>query len=352
MTRRSRPNAQGGSRADPVDAVVLTLAGGRGGDGCVAFHREKYVARGGPSGGDGGNGGDVWLAASANVHGFFGLRGRKALRAGDGRQGGGNRRHGRDGADLVVEVPVGTEVRDAATEILLKDLVAGDQRVRIVRGGAGGRGNARFARATNQTPRRAEEGSPGESRRVLLSLKLLADAGLVGLPNAGKSTLLARLSRSRTRAGAHRFTTLSPHLGVVELSPAQRITFADLPGLIEGAHEGRGLGDRFLKHVERTRVLVHVVAHDPTGSSPRVDRAYATVREELRRYSPELPAKPEIVALSKCDLPGWAESLNSLAQVSDAEVIPFSAVSGQGLDVLVGRVAAALGAEEDDTVAW
>jgi GTP-binding protein len=249
-------------------------------------------------------------------------------------------------------VPVGTEVRDADTEILLKDLVEDGQAVRIVRGGSGGRGNAKFAKATHQTPRHAEDGKPGESRRVLLSLKLIADAGLVGLPNAGKSTLLARLSRSRTRAGAHRFTTLSPHLGVVELSPASRITFADLPGLIEGAHEGRGLGDRFLKHVERTRVLVHIVAHDPTGASPAAEKAYATVRQELERYSPELAAKPEIVALSKVDVPGWEESLNSLASVSDGEVIPFSAVSGEGLDVLLRRVASVLQAEEDDADDW
>ncbi len=290
--------------------------------------------------------------ASQSVHGFFALRGRKALHARKGAQGGNNRRHGKNGDDLVIEVPVGTEVRDAQTDILLKDLVEDAQQVCIVRGGTGGRGNARFARSTQQTPRFAEDGRVGEERRIVLSLKLIADVGLVGLPNAGKSTLLARLSRSRTRAAAHRFTTLSPHLGVVELSPAHRITFADLPGLIEGAHEGRGLGDRFLKHVERTRVLVHVVAHDPTGGSPAPERAYETIRAELARYSPDLAAKPEIVALSKCDLPGWEEPLNSLAQASDAVVTPFSAVSGEGLDVLVGRVAAALGTEGDDADDW
>lgn len=274
------------------------------------------------------------------------------LSARRGAQGGSNRRHGKAADDLVIEVPVGTEVRDAATEILLKDLVEDGQSVRIVKGGEGGRGNARFAKATQQTPRYSEDGKPGEVRRILLSLKLIADAGLVGLPNAGKSTLLASLSRSRTRIGAHRFTTLSPHLGVVDLSPSRRITIADLPGLIEGAHEGRGLGDSFLKHVERTRVLVHIVAHDPLGGAPSAEKAYATVREELERYSPELAAKPEIVALSKCDLTGWEESLNSLARLADAEVTPFSAVSGEGLDVLVGRVASALGAGEDDADDW
>ena len=336
----------------PYDAVPLTVEGGRGGDGCVSFRREKYVPKGGPTGGDGGKGGDVILRASANVHGFFALRGRKKLKAKNAEQGGSNRRFGRNGADLEIDVPIGTEVRDAKTGILLKDLVEDGQSVRIVKGGIGGRGNAKFARATNQTPRHAEEGKPGEAREIVLSLKLLADAGLVGLPNAGKSTLLSRLSKSRTRIGAHRFTTLSPHLGVVELSPAQRITFADLPGLIAGAHEGKGLGDQFLKHVERTEVLVHIVAHDPIEGSPPPDKAYRTVRDELASYSPELAEKPEIVALSKCDLPGWEAALNSLAQESDAEVTPFSAVSGEGLDVLIKRVAHALGAEEDDEDDW
>ncbi len=330
------------------DALRVSVEGGRGGDGCVSFRREKYVPKGGPNGGDGGRGGDVVLRASADTHGFFALRGRKVLRAAKGGPGGSNNRHGRDGADLVVDLPVGTEVRDAATDVLLKDLVEAGDTVRIVRGGGGGRGNSHFARADRQTPREAELGREGERRDLVLGLKLLADVGLVGLPNAGKSTLLATLSRSRTRVGAHRFTTLAPHLGVVELSPAVRITFADLPGLIEGAHHGRGLGDRFLRHVERTRVLVHVVAHDPTGESPPADAAYRTVREELARYSPDLARKPEIVALAKCDLTGWEESLNSLSRETDAEVTPFSAVSGSGLDVLLRRVTRALGASEDD----
>jgi len=336
----------------PYDAVPLTLEGGRGGDGCVSFRREKYVPKGGPTGGDGGKGGDVFLAASTDVHGFFSFRGRKRLQARNGEQGGRNRRFGRGGDDLVIQVPIGTEVRDRTTGILLKDLVEDGQQVCIVRGGDGGRGNAKFARSTRQTPRYAEDGRTGESRDIVLSLKLLADAGLVGLPNAGKSTLLARLSRSRTEIGAHRFTTLAPHLGVVELSPSHRITFADLPGLIAGAHAGKGLGDQFLKHVERTRVLVHVVAFDPTDGSPPVDEAYRIVRGELASYSPELAEKPEIVALSKCDLPGWEAALNSLAQESDADVTPFSAVSGKGLDALIQRVARALGAAEDDEDDW
>ncbi len=334
------------------DELELTVQAGRGGDGAIAFLREKYIPKGGPSGGDGGDGGDVILVASEDVHGFYDLRGRRVVRAKNGAQGGNNCRHGRSADDLTIVVPVGTEVRDAETDIVLKDLTAPEASVRIVKGGGGGRGNARFARATRQTPRRAEEGRPGESRALRLTLKLIADAGLVGLPNAGKSTLLARFSRSRTRAAAHRFTTLTPHLGVVDLSPSARITFADLPGLIEGAHAGKGLGDRFLKHVERTQVLVHIVAHDPTGGSPPPEEAYATIREELRLYSPELADKPEIVVLSKCDLAGFEDSLNSLAQASDSKVVPLSAVSGLGLDVLLTRVARSLGLSEDPDEVW
>jgi GTP-binding protein len=324
------------------DDVRLLVAAGQGGNGAVAFHREKYVQRGGPSGGDGGRGGDVVLEASRDVHGFFELRGRRVLRARPGQSGGAKRCFGKDGEDLVVRVPVGTQVRDAATGILLKDLTEDLARVTIVQGGKGGRGNARFARSTRRTPRFAEPGEEGESREIVLSLKLLADAGLVGLPNAGKSTLLRALSRSRTKVGAWRFTTLAPHLGVVEASPSLRITFADLPGLVEGAHEGRGLGTEFLRHVERTRVLVHVVAHDPTGGSPPADEAWRTVRRELELRSPELAAKPEVTVLSKCDLPGFEESLNSLRRASEGEVVPVSAVTGTGLPELLARVSRTL----------
>jgi GTPase len=328
------------------DEIRVQVDAGRGGDGAVAFRREKYVPRGGPAGGDGGDGGDVILRAQDDVNGFFDLRGRRVLRAKNGRPGGGDKRAGPNGADLIVRVPVGTEVRDAVTDVLLKDLVEQGAEVRIAKGGKGGRGNARFAKPDLQTPRTHEEGTLGESRAILLALKLIADAGLVGLPNGGKSTLLARLSKSRTRSAGYQFTTLHPHLGVVELSAAVRITFADLPGLIEGAHAGRGLGDRFLRHVERTRLLVHMVAHDPTGGSPPPEEAYRAVREELRLYDAALAAKPEIVVLSKCDLPGWEEALNSLAAETDKEVIPISAVTGRGLDALLARVAAGLSKED------
>lgn len=331
------------------DEARVTVEAGRGGDGCVAFRREKYVPRGGPSGGDGGKGGDIVIIAVDDVHGFYDLRGRRVLKAKNGQPGGGNNRHGANGAELRVKVPVGTEIRDAETGVLLKDLVEPGDSVRIVRGGRGGRGNTHFARADLQAPRIAEEGEAGGRRKLALTLKMIADAGLVGLPNAGKSTLLAALSRSRTKVGGYHFTTLDPHLGVVDLSRALRVTFADLPGLIEGAHAGKGLGDRFLRHIERTRLIVHVVAHDPLDGAPTVEKAYRTVRAELERYSPELATKPEIVALSKCDLSGWEEALNSLRHEADQEVIPFSAVTGEGLDVLLARVARALDPEAPPT---
>ena len=321
------------------DEIRLTVRGGKGGDGMICFFREKFRPKGGPAGGDGGDGGDVVFVASHDVHGFHGLRGRKRLKAPIGMPGGIAQMGGKDGEDLVVKVPVGTEIRDAGTGLLLKDLAESGDEVMIVKGGRGGRGNARFAHATRQTPRFSEKGTDGEARDLVLTVKLIADVGLVGQPNAGKSTLLRSLSRSKTKIAGYEFTTLGPHLGVVELDESLRITFADLPGLIEGAHEGRGLGDKFLKHVERTRVLVHVVAHDPTDVSPPPEKAWRTIRKELKAYSGTLAAKPEIVVLSKCDLPGWEESLNSLSRASDAEVMAISAVSGQGVDALLRRIA-------------
>lgn len=327
------------------DEVRLTVQAGRGGDGAVALHREKFVLRGGPSGGDGGDGGDVVLAASDDVHGFFELRGRRVVRARAGDSGGARNRFGKGGKDVVIGVPVGTQVIDAKTRIVLKDLKSHGARVVIAKGGKGGRGNARFARSTRQTPRHSEAGAEGERRQIVLSLKLIADAGLVGLPNAGKSTLLRALSHSKARVGGYQFTTLSPNLGVVELDPATRITIADLPGLIEGAHAGKGLGGRFLRHVERTRVLLHVVAHDPEEGATPPEKVWKTVRKELRAYARDLAGKPEILVLTKCDLPGWEESLKRLAEASEKEVVPVSAVTGFGVRDLVIRTARALSAE-------
>jgi GTP-binding protein len=325
-----------------LDEIRLTVRGGKGGDGLISFFREKYRPKGGPSGGDGGDGGDVVLIASHDVHGFHGLRGKKTLKAKGGEPGGIDRCGGKDAENLVIRVPIGTEVKDAATGVVLKDLATDGDQVTIVEGGRGGRGNARFAHSTRQTPRFSEKGEEGGKRALILSVKLIADVGLVGLPNAGKSTLLRSLSRSKTKIAGYQFTTLGPHLGVVELSPTSSITFADLPGLIEGAHEGRGLGDRFLKHVERTRILVHMVAHDPVEGAPPADEAWRIVRKELAAYSPELASKAELTVLSKCDLPGWEESLNLLRRASDADVTVLSAVTGLGVDELLRRIARAL----------
>lgn len=327
------------------DEIRLVVEAGRGGAGAIAFHREKYVQKGGPSGGDGGRGGDVVLQASEDVHGFFDLRGRRRLAAKGGEPGGAKQCSGKAGPDLVVRVPVGTQVVDAGSGILLKDLTEDGAQVAIVKGGEGGRGNARFARSSRQTPRHAEAGEPGERREIVLSLKLLADAGLVGLPNAGKSTLLRALSRSKTRVGGYQFTTLGPNLGVVEMSASHRITVADLPGLIEGAHEGKGLGIRFLRHVERTRVLVHIVAHDPLEGGVPADRAWRTVRAELKSYSPELAAKPEILVLAKCDLPGFEVSLKRLKKAAGVEPHVVSSVTGAGLRELVAALSRAVAEE-------
>ncbi|MCE9635962.1 MAG: GTPase ObgE [Planctomycetes bacterium] len=324
------------------DEVRLTVQAGRGGDGAVSLHREKSVLKGGPSGGDGGDGGAVILRASDDVHGFFDLRGRRTVRAKSGEAGGAKNCFGKGGDDLVICVPVGTQVIDAVTGVQLKDLAAHDASVVIAKGGLGGRGNARFARSTRQTPRFAEKGTDGERREIILSLKLIADAGLVGLPNAGKSTLLRSLSRTKSRIGGYQFTTLAPHLGVVEMSATTRITVADLPGLIEGAHEGKGLGIRFLRHVERTRLLVHLVAHDPLEGAIPPEKAWKTVRKELKAYSKELAGKREIVVLTKCDLPGWEESLKRLARATDSEVVPVSAVTGRGLKELLSLLARSL----------
>ncbi len=330
------------------DEITLTVESGRGGDGCLAFHREKFRPKGGPSGGDGGRGGDVVFVASPDVHGFFELRGRRVVRAKKGVPGGNLKRHGRNMQALEITVPVGTEVRDAETGVMLRDLLSPGDRVTVVKGGRGGKGNARFATATNQVPRKAEQGGDAERRKLSLTLKLIADAGLVGLPNAGKSTLLARVSGSRSRSGAYQFTTLGPHLGVVELSAADRITIADLPGLIEGAHQGRGLGGRFLKHVERTRLLVHVVARDPLEPPEAVAQAYRTIRDELAAYSADLAAKPEIVVLTKSDLGGVAEAHAALAAESGAEVLVVSAVSGEGLPVLLAQIARRVVSGDDE----
>ncbi len=322
-----------------VDEVTIHVRGGKGGDGCVSFRREKFVPKGGPDGGDGGHGGSVILVAKAGVDTLLDLAGRHHYHAEKGRPGSGANKTGRSGEDLVVTVPTGTLVYDAESGRLLKDLVDDGQQVRVARGGRGGHGNAHFATATHQTPREFEKGTPGQERTLRLELKLIADVGFVGLPNAGKSTLLSRLTRARPKIASYPFTTREPHLGITELPGYRRLVLADLPGLIEGAHEGVGLGDAFLKHIERTRVVLHLVDLYPPDGAPRPIDAYRMIRRELEKYSQALAEREEIVVGNKLDLGNADEALASFrAALPDQQVQGVSGVAGTGLRELTERL--------------
>lgn len=314
-----------------VDEVTIHVRGGKGGDGCIAFHREKYVPKGGPSGGDGGRGGAVYLEAVAELNTLLELAGRHHWHAEDGEMGMGSNCHGRNGRDLVVKVPAGTLVYDAETGVLLKDLSTPGQRVRVARSGRGGYGNARYASSTNQAPRYAQPGRPGEERTLRLELKLIADVGLVGMPNAGKSTLLARLTNARPKIAPYPFTTREPQLGILELSDHRCLVLADIPGLLEGAHEGKGLGDAFLRHIERTRVIVHLVDLVPPEGAATPLEAYNIIRGELDKYSPALAARREVLVGTKMDLTGAELSLHTLRQALGRPIIGISGVTGANL---------------------
>ena len=321
------------------DEFLCTVRGGKGGDGCCSFRREKYVPRGGPDGGDGGDGGSVVLLPTTHKNTLYHLAGRRLFPAPKGQPGSSSECSGAAGADLVLEVPVGTVVLDAERGHVLRDLAVVDQPFVVARGGRGGRGNVRFATATNRTPRQWEQGQLGEERRVRLSLKLIADVGLIGLPNAGKSTLLARLSRAHPKIAAYPFTTLEPCLGIVPLPGDCTCVMADIPGLITGAHEGKGLGDRFLKHVERTRVLLHLVDCSAAATMAPLE-AYEVIRRELQGYSRDLAGRPQLVAATKVeddDSRACATVLSeALADAAEAgPLIPISAVTGAGLDRLL-----------------
>ena len=321
-----------------VDEARITVRGGDGGRGCVSFRREKYVPKGGPDGGDGGRGGSVILRANAQRHTLMDIVQRTTYAAEDGRPGEGSNCTGRSGRDIVIELPRGTLVYDEATGALLCDLTEDGQQFLAARGGKGGRGNKAFATPTHRTPYEYEEGKPGEERTLRLELKLIADVGLVGLPNAGKSTLLSRISRAHPKIAPYPFTTLQPELGVVATDDFRSIVVADLPGLIEGAHRGAGLGDEFLRHVERTRLLVHLIDIAPLAAAPPVE-AYQTVRRELAQYSRALAEKPEIVAATKVDAAdGWPQRAAELAAQVRRPVHPISAVTGQGLDGLLAAI--------------
>lgn len=323
-----------------VDQVDITAKAGDGGDGMVAFRREKYVPRGGPSGGDGGRGGNIVIRADAKLNTLVDLRYKKYYAAKNGEKGGTNNKHGKDGEDLVLRVPVGTVVIDADTGQVIADLVHDGQECIAARGGKGGRGNASFATSTLQTPRFAEKGEPGEERHIRLELKLLADVGIVGYPNVGKSTLISRISSARPKIADYPFTTLVPNLGVVRIDEKSFVV-ADMPGLIEGAHDGAGLGHVFLRHIERTRLLVHMI--DVSGLSGRDPmRDFESINEELKAHSERLASLPQIVALNKVDMPGAREIVDQIKPHLEArgfEVFEISALTGQGIQPLLYRIA-------------
>lgn len=319
-----------------LDEVVLEVAAGDGGRGAVSFRRERYLPNGGPDGGDGGRGGDVVLVAGAQASTLGAFRDRRRFRAESGRPGAGALKAGRNGTDLVLEVPVGTVVTDLDEQLQLADMTHAGERVVVARAGRGGRGNARFATSTRQAPRIGEIGEPGQRRRIGLELKLIADVGLVGLPNAGKSTLLAALTAARPRIAAYPFTTLEPNLGVAELEDGRTLVFADVPGLIEGAHRGAGLGIDFLRHLERTRVLVHVVDASAGEEAARV--ALATVRAELASFSRLLAGRERLVALNKVDVPEGRTAAAAIA-AGEPDALPVSAAGGEGVEELLARTA-------------
>ncbi len=321
-----------------VDRVQIVVEAGRGGNGCLSFRRERFIPRGGPDGGDGGDGGSVILEVDPQLTTLAPLAHRAHYRAENGRPGQGNCRHGRKGRDLVLRVPPGTVVKDAQRGLVLQDLVSPGQRFVVARGGRGGRGNAHFKSSTNRAPRQTTPGQPGQVRTLVLELKLLADVGLVGMPNAGKSTLLARLSRARPKVADYPFTTREPNLGQVIVGEDRAFVLADIPGLIQGAHQGHGLGHDFLRHVQRTRVLVHLVEPAPADGSDPLHN-YHTIRRELEAYDPQLAQRPEIVAVTKADLPQAAAVHQQLQQaLPQRTVLLISAVTGQGLNQLKGAI--------------
>ena len=324
-----------------VDETRISVKAGDGGNGCVAFRREKFIPRGGPSGGDGGKGGDVILESSERHNTLIHFRFNPEHKAPGGRHGEGSNRKGRSGEDLVLKVPVGCVVTEEDSEVKLCDFDHPDQRFVVAAGGRGGRGNARFATSTHQTPRESEPGRPGEFRRLRLELKLLADVGLVGFPNVGKSSLLRRISAARPKVADYPFTTLEPCLGVVRLEEEESFVVADIPGLIKGAHSGHGLGLRFLRHIERTRLLAHLIeASELQESDPEQD--FRTLMEELTRFQPELARKPMLLVASKMDLAGGARRLRALEQLAahrNLKLFPVSAATGEGLEELKNSIA-------------
>ena len=321
-----------------IDEAIITVQSGDGGRGCVSFRREKFIPRGGPDGGDGGKGGDVVFVATLRRRTLYQFRYRKRLKAKNGAHGQGKKKAGKNGEDLKIEIPLGTLVFNTETGHLIKDFVKPGEAFVIAKGGRGGQGNARFKSSTNRAPRFAQPGEPGETLTLKIELKLLADVGIIGLPNAGKSTLISAISSAQPKIASYPFTTLTPNLGVVQTDKGEPFVVADIPGLISGAHKGAGLGIQFLKHIERTRILVHLIDISSIDTNHPLD-VYNTINMELALYSKNLAKKPQIVVLNKLDIPGAkkaADIFQSAAKGKRIELI--SAITGKGVDRLILRI--------------
>jgi len=313
-----------------IDRAQIWVKAGDGGHGCVSFRREKFIPKGGPDGGDGGNGGNIYFEAVENLDTLLDFAGKHHWQAQNGQPGSGNNKHGANGEDLIIKVPPGTLIYDTDLDLMLKDMNEIGMKVRVCLGGKGGKGNKAFATSTNQTPRYAEPGKKGQERNIKLELKLIADVGLVGLPNAGKSTLISRCSAAKPKIADYPFTTIEPVLGIVELSDYRRFVMADIPGLIEGASKGAGLGHDFLRHIERTTILVHILDIMPTdGSDPAAN--YKAIHAELEKHSKTLAAKPEIIVVNKIDLDPEGTIVKDLTKKFHQPIHPISAVTGSGI---------------------
>ncbi|MFQ5455159.1 MAG: GTPase ObgE [Nitrospirota bacterium] len=320
-----------------VDQVKIYVKGGDGGNGCVSFRREKYVPKGGPNGGDGGDGSDIIIKASLQLSTLLDLRYQQHYIGKRGRHGQGKDKHGRDSHDIIIKVPVGTIIKDYETKEIISDLTEEEKEIVVAKGGRGGRGNTSFKTSTNQAPAYAEEGKKGEEKWLSLELKLIADIGLIGLPNAGKSTLISRISSARPRVAPYPFTTLAPKLGVVSWKRYKNYVVADIPGIIEGAHKGKGLGFQFLRHIERTSFLLYLIDISDYTTDDSV-KTYNIINRELYKYNPVLSEKPHAVAVTKVDIKGSGERLKSIVDYCKKkgdDIFPISSVTGEGIEVLI-----------------
>jgi GTPase len=320
-----------------LDEAVITVVSGDGGRGCVSFRREKFIPKGGPDGGDGGDGGSILFHATSSLNTLSDFSSKRNFKAQNGRSGSGNHRTGKNGSDVIIKVPLGTIIYDKETGEVLADLVKDNQELVFLTGGRGGKGNSHFATSTNRTPRFAQDGTPGQTKKLKLSLKYIADIGLIGLPNVGKSTLLSRLTMAKPKIDNYPFTTIFPNLGILEFDNQKRLTLADIPGLIEGASEGKGLGHRFLKHVERTKFLLHLI---DGASLPEEDplKDFYLLQDELNRYNPGITKKEQMVLINKIDLlPNGAKDVKKIKTAfkkAGFESLAISAMTGEGLDEL------------------